>query len=304
MTPTAGAQARHRDAASVMSVASLELRARVVVEGLLRGLHKSPFHGFSVEFSEYRPYTAGDDVRYLDWRLYARTDRDYIKRFEDETNLRATLVADRSRSMAFGSSAWTKWEYAATLAAALGALFVGQGDAVGLLTFGDRIDEPVPARNRPGQLRKLLGALDAPATGLSSNLNAALAYLSDHVNRRGLIILLSDLLTPLTQVDRNLGALRAAGHELIVLQVLDPSELQFEFEGAARFLDMESGKDLTIDPARARGDYLCALDDHQTRLRQLCGRLGIDYQLCRTDQDPGLTLRDLLTRRAATRRRR
>jgi uncharacterized protein (DUF58 family) len=206
--------------------------------------------------------------------------------------------------MAFGSAAWTKWEYAATLAAALGALFVGQGDAVGLLTFGDRIDEPVPARNRPGQLRKLLGALDAPATGLSSDLNAVLSYVSDHVHRRGLIILLSDLLTPLSQVDRNLGALRAAGHEVIVLQVLDPAELNFEFAGAARFLDMESGKELAVDPARARADYLGALEKHQTELRELCGRLGIDYHLCPTDQDPGATLRDLLTRRAATRRRR
>lgn len=287
-----------------MSVASLELRARVVVEGLLRGLHKSPFHGFSVEFTEYRPYTSGDDVRFLDWRLYARTDRDYIKRFEDETNLRATLVADRSRSMAFGSVGWTKWEYAATLAAALGALFVGQGDAVGLVTFGDHIDEPVPARNRPGQLRKLLGALDAPATGRSSDLNAALAYLADHVHRRGLMILLSDFLTPLSQIDRNLGALRAAGHEVMVLQVLDPAELTFQFDGPARFLDMESGHARAMDPVRARAGYLRAFEDHQANLVRICGRLGIDHQLFQSDHDPGTSLRDLLSRRAATRRRR
>src|SRR5919205_403131 len=153
-----------------MKIRSLELRAKVVVEGFQRGLHRSPFHGFSVEFTEYRPYVPGDDVRFLDWRLYARSDRDYVKRFEDETNLRCHLVVDQSGSMAFGSIGWSKAAYAATLAATLAHFLDGQGDAVGLVSFAAAVREHLPARHRPGHLRRVLFALESAPAGASAAL--------------------------------------------------------------------------------------------------------------------------------------
>src|SRR5215207_1318831 len=164
------ASAKLIDPAALMTIRSLELRARVVVQGFWTGMHRSPYHGFSVEFTEYRQYTPGDDPRYLDWRLYARTDRYYIKRFEDETNLRCFLLVDNSKSMTFGSTGYTKAEYANTLAATLAYFLHQQGDAIGLLTFDEQIREYLPARHRPGHLRHLMLALEKPAVGMATDL--------------------------------------------------------------------------------------------------------------------------------------
>src|SRR5258706_3871889 len=185
------------DPQALMRIRNLEMRARVVVEGFWNGIHRSPYHGFSVEFTEYRQYSPGDDPRYMDWRVFARSDRYFIKKFEDETNLRCHLLADNSRSMAFGSLGYTKAKYAATLAATVAYFLYLQGDAVGLLTFDVPIREYLPARHRPGHLRSLMLALEKPAAGTATDLNAPLKRIADIVTKRGLLVLITDLLAPI-----------------------------------------------------------------------------------------------------------
>jgi uncharacterized protein (DUF58 family) len=271
------------DLEALMRIRSLELRARAVVEGLWRGLHRSPYHGFSVEFTEYRPYSPGDDVRFLDWRLYARTDRDYVKKYEDETNLRCQLVVDQSRSMSFGSGAASKAQYAATLAATLASFLFEQGDAVGVTTFAGGIGEHLPARNRAGHLRRLMGALERPAEGRQSAVGPTLEHLANLLRRRGMVVLISDLLVPPAECERPLAALRAAGHELLVLQVLDPAERTLPLGGPTRLRDLETDAVVDVDPAVSRAAYLQAMQAHQDRLQTTCGRLGIERHVLPTD---------------------
>ncbi len=220
------------DPHTLMRIKSLQLRAKVVVEGFYSGLHRSPYHGFSVEFSEYRQYSPGDDPRYLDWRLYARSDRYYIKRFEDETNLRCYLLVDLSRSMGYGSLEYTKVEYARTAAATLAYFLSTQRDAVGLVTFDERIAEYVPARYRPGHLHRLMLCLERAVAGTSTDLTAPLEQVAATVRKRGMVVLISDLLAPIERLQTNLGYLRSQGHEVVLLRVLDPAELEFTFDKA------------------------------------------------------------------------
>ncbi len=272
------------DPTALMRVKSLELRAKMVMEGFWKGLHRSPFHGFSVEFSEYRPYVRGDDPRFLDWKVMARTDRAYLKKFEDETNLRAHLLLDRSRSMAYGSGGYSKADYSATLAATLAYFLMGQQDAVGLTTFDRGINGHLPARHRPGQLRQILRLLETAPAGAGTNLGAALKGLQELIRKRSFLVLLSDLLAPLDELERQLGYLAAAGHEIAVFQFLDPRELDFDFAQPSYFLDKESGQDLFLDPAEARPAYLERLRAHLEAIRRFCARHHIAYRLVSTDE--------------------
>jgi len=264
------------DPQSLMAIRNLELRARGVVEGFWHGLHRSPYHGFSAEFTEYRQYVPGDDLRYLDWRVLARTDRHYLKKFEDETNLRCHLLVDQSRSMTYGSLSYTKAEYAATLAATLAYFLQLQGDAVGLLTFDEQVRDYLPARHRTGHLRRLMLQLERPAAGKATDLTAPLRHIVEIVRKRSLMILISDLLVPAEPLERNLTALTACGHEVVLFHLLDPAELAFEFNQAVTFRDLESGRDLFLDPARVRETYRTNLNAHLASLDAVCQRLGID----------------------------
>jgi uncharacterized protein (DUF58 family) len=288
---------------ALMSIQNLELRARVVVEGFWNGIHRSPYHGFSVEFTEYRQYTAGDDPRYLDWRVLARTDRYFIKKFEDETNLRCHLVADQSRSMTFGSVGYTKAQYAATLAATLAYFLYLQGDAVGLLTFDEAVRDFLPARHRTGHLRHLMLALEKPAGGQGTDLANPLKRTLEIIRKRSLVVVLSDFLAPVERLEPELTALAACGHEIVVLQILDPAELNFGFETATMFQDLESGRTLFIDPAAARKEYLRNLEAHTTGMRSLCQRLGIAFHRLGTDRPLELVLFDFLRERMQRSRR-
>jgi len=290
------------DPQALMSIRNLELRARVVVEGFWNGLHRSPYHGFSVEFTEYRQYSPGDDPRYMDWRVFARSDRYFIKKFEDETNLRCHLLADNSRSMAFGSLGYSKAKYAATLAATVAYFLYLQGDAVGLLTFDEQIREYLPARHRTGHLRHLMLALEQPVGGQTTDLAAPLKRIVEIVRKRGLIIILSDFLAPIERIEPDLIALAACGHEVVIFQVLDPAELQFNFESAAMFQDMESGRTLFIDPAAARKDYARNIEEHCATLRAVCQRLGIACHRLSTGRPLELALFDFLRERMQRRR--
>ena len=290
------------DPQTLMSIRNLELRARVVVEGFWSGIHRSPYHGFSVEFTEYRQYTAGDDLRYLDWRVFARSDRYFIKKFEDETNLRCHLLADQSRSMTFGSRGYTKAEYAATLAATLAYFLYLQGDAVGLLTFDEQIRDYLPARHRIGHLRNLMLALEKPASGRATDLAAPLKRIVEIVRKRGLVVLLSDFLAPVEHLEPDLISLTAGGHEVILFQLLDPAELAFSFDEAAVFQDVESERTLFIDPTAARKEYLRKLEAHTASLLATCQRLGITCLRINTGQPLELALFDFLRERMQRRR--
>src|SRR5581483_3593384 len=265
------------DPKALMAIRHLELRARVVVEGFWNGLHRSPYHGFSVEFTEYRQYTPGDDTRYLDWRVFARTDRYYLKKFEDETNLRCHLLVDQSRSMEYGSIGHSKSAYARTLAATLAWFLNGQGDAVGLFTFDERVRDYLPARHRHGHLRQLMLALEKETSGTDTRLDAPLRRVSELVRKRGLVVLISDLLAPVDQLESSLGRLAAAGHEVILFQVLDPNELAFDFHRAMLCRDVESGRDVYLDPETVRADYQRRFEEHSQAVEKICRRLGISF---------------------------
>ena len=280
-----------------MAIRSLELRARVVVEGFWNGLHRSPYHGFSVEFTEYRQYSPGDDTRYLDWRLYARSDRYYLKKFEDETNLRCHLLVDQSRSMSYGSLGYTKSDYARTLAATLAWFLNGQGDAVGLFTFAERVRDYLPARHRHGHLRQLMLALEKESEGSATDLGEPLRRVAELARKRGLIVLISDLLAPVDELERNLGRLTAAGHELVIFQVLDPNGLAFDFNRAMLFQDVESQKDIYLDPETVRAEYQRRLQSHGEGVEGICRKLGFAFHRVVTNAPMDIALFNFLQSR-------
>ncbi len=288
------------DPEALMRIRSLEMRAKVVVEGFFHGLHRSPFHGFSVEFSEYRQYSPGDDPRYLDWRLYARSDRFYVKRFEDETNLRCHLLVDLSRSMGYGSGSYSKGDYAKTLAATLAYFLWTQRDAVGVTTFDEGVVDYVPPRYRPGHLHRTMISLERALGGQSTDLGAPVEQIARIVTKRSLIVLISDLLAPIDQLDVQLGFLRSRGHEVVVMRVLDLAEQTFSFESPALFEDIETGKDLYVDPAVVRADYLERHGEHSAELERICAQLGIEMHTLITDQPIENALFDFLSGRIST----
>lgn len=301
--PTAATTTRPRgpefiDPAALMRIKSLQLRARVVVEGFDRGLHRSPYHGFSVEFSEYRQYTPGDDPRYLDWRLFARSDRYYIKKFEDETNLRCFLVVDGSRSMGYQSGPVGKWDYARTAAATVAYFLARQRDAVGLVTFEDCVVEYLPPRSRRGHLAQIMAALHREPAGKATDLVKPLEEVAGVTPRRSLFVLFSDLLVPVEAVRTAIGNLRAAGHDVIVMRVLDPEEERFTFATPAMFQDAESGREVFVDPRTASAEYRRRFAAHAAALRQTCTSVGADFETMTTERPLELTLFDLLRARA------
>ncbi len=282
------------DLATLLRIKNLNLRAKTVVEGFFHGLHRSPYHGFSAEFSEYRPYTPGDDPRWVDWRLFARSDRHYVKRFEDETNLRCYLVVDRSKSMGYGSAGFSKAEYAVTLAASLAYFLLRQHDAVGAMTFNSALGEFLPARNRPGHLYRLLASLEAPLEGTATDLVSPLERIAQLAPRRGLIVLVSDLLAPLENLQQRLGYLCSQGHDVIVFQTLDSAERDFTFHDVVTLFDLESGREVYVDAQAARKEYLRRFAEHNAQLEKLCNELGIRLFPCGTDRALEYCLFDFL----------
>jgi len=291
------------DPVALMRIKSMELRAKVIVEGFWKGIHRSPYHGFSVEFTEYRQYSPGDDPRHIDWRVYARSDRFYIKKFQDETNLRCHLLIDHSRSMGYGSGSYTKSQYAGTLAATLAYFLFTQGDAVGLATFDDQIRQYMPPRNRPGYLRRLLLTLEAHPGGSATNLGPPLKRVAEIITKRGLIVLISDLLTSLERLELDLNYLRASGHDVVIFHVLDPAELHFDFTAPALFQDIESGRNMYVDPTAAQKAYEHKLDHHLSAVKSTCQKLGIDYHLFATDRPFDLALLEFLQDRMRRRKK-
>lgn len=294
---SSGPQSNWIDPKTLMRIKNLELRAKVVVEGFFSGMHRSPFHGFSVEFSEYRQYSPGDDPRYIDWRLYARTDRHYIKRFEEETNLRCYLLVDRSRSMGYGPVDQTKSDYATTIAATLAYFLAKQRDAVGVMTFDDKVEQYVPARYRPGHLHRLMTTLESSLGGRSTDVTAPIDQIAQLARKRGLVVLISDLLAPIDALEKSLGYLRSHGHEVLVLRVLDRTELDLSIDEPLLMQDLESGRELYIDPEATRQQYRERFEEHARQIEESCQNLGIDLFQLVTDQPLELALYDFLQAR-------
>lgn len=273
------------DADTILRIKNLELRAKVIVEGFMSGLHRSPYHGFSVEFTDYREYSPGDDLRHLDWKLLARRDRKYIKRFEDETNLRCHLLVDLSRSMEFGTTAMSKSEYAKTVAASLAHFLALQCDATGVITFDDSIKDILPPKFRPGHLRRLMMCLEKSTGGTSTDLSRPLEQIASTVTKRGLIVLISDLLSPTEDLTRQLGYLRSMGHDIVLLRILDPTEINFSFESASMFQDLETGTEIYVDPQTIAADYRSQFSKHESVIKKFCNEQSIDFFQMTTD-DP------------------
>jgi uncharacterized protein (DUF58 family) len=275
---TSGRDVRFLDPAVIGRLGSMELKARTVVEGFLSGLHRSPYKGFSVEFAEYRQYLPGDDLSTLDWKVYARTDRHYVKKFEEETNLECHLLLDVSASMAYrGGAPLTKLEYGSVLAASLAYLMNRQRDASGLIEFDEKITARLPASARPGHLHAILLALEKIVPGARSNLGRPLHQLADALGKRSLAVLISDLLDEPERVVKGLKHLRFRGTDVIVFQLLDPHELQFPFTGASRFTDVESADEITAEAAAVRGDYLAAMGGLRALYEKELRGAGIDF---------------------------
>jgi len=285
------------DPAVVARLGTLELRARTIVEGFLTGLHRSPFKGFSVEFAEYRQYMPGDDLSTIDWKVYARSDRHYVKKFEAETNLNCHIMLDVSGSMGYGSRGLTKFDYAQCLAASLAYLMNRQRDGVGLTAFDEAIVGRLPASARTGHLRAMLLTLERLKLGQKTNVAKPMHQLAASIRKRGMVVLISDLLDDPERVIRGLKHFTFHGTDVVVFQVLDPHELEFPFERATRFTDMESEAEVTAVPALVRQHYIDAMQTLIARYRRELGGAGIDYHLLTTTDPLELALMQYLSTR-------
>lgn len=286
------------DPVALMRIRSLELRAKTVMEGLWKGLHRSPFHGFSVEFSEYRPYVRGDEPRHIDWKLAARSERYYVKKFEDETNLRCQMVVDGSSSMRYASGEVRKCDYAATLAATLASFLMKQGDAVGVTIFDAGVVEHVPPRNRPGHLRRLMHELEKPIPGSHSTaLDVSMDQVADLLRKKGMVCVFSDLLAPIDKLKSQLASMGTIGHDVILFHILDRREIDFKFDDNALFEDLESGGKRFVNPKAAREGYLERFQAHCAAVRLACDQAGVEYCWCPTDLPLDAALFEFLSRR-------
>jgi uncharacterized protein (DUF58 family) len=291
------ASPKYSDPEVLARIAGLLLRATRVVEGTVCGLHRSPFHGFNVEFAEYREYAPGDDLRQLDWRVLGRTDRFYIKQYEEESNLRATIVMDASASMGYGSGAMTKFDYAATLAASLATLLVEQQDPVGLALFDKEERSVLSPAATQSQLSQIIHRLESAKPDRETDLGSVLQTLGGKLKKRGMVIIISDLLTDLEKFYDGLSRLQYMGNEILVFQVLDKDEVDLPFNDLVLFRDIEGSEELFAEPWAFRKAYCKAMEDFIAGVKDTCGCRGVDHLLLRTDDDLALALSHYLHRR-------
>ncbi len=286
------------DPSVLAGLSNLELRARVAVEGFLSGLHKSPNRGFSVEFNDYRHYHPGDDMRHVDWRLYARSGKFYVKQYEDETNVRCVILLDASASMAYGSGAVSKLQYGVTLAAALAYFIMRQRDAVGLMVFDEEIREFIPPKCRQLHLLRILRALVKVENGGGTDVVKPLANLAMSLNRKSFVVLITDMLDDEARVIGTLRNLRAMGHDVITFQIMDHAELEFPFSEATEFIDMENNESFITSPTAIRKSYLEHLNHFLDECRGKCRGGGVDYCLMDTAKPLDQALSAYMLRRA------
>jgi uncharacterized protein (DUF58 family) len=288
---------------AISRISRLDLRARQVVEGFISGMHKSPFFGHSVEFVQHRDYTPGDDIRHLDWKVWSKTDRFYVKQYEAETNLRSMLLVDVSESMRYGRGPMTKYEYGCSIAASLAYLLLRQNDAVGCITFDSTLRQAVPARSQQNHLDAVLKAMDVSRPREKTNMETILRRVTDSLPGRGMVILISDLLTDRDSFFRGIDLLSHKRHDIIVFHVMDDDETEFPFQGTTKFLGMEALGDLVCNPRALRDGYLEALNEYLAEVRRGCARRGVEYALIRTGDYLDAVLAKFLSARMALRGR-
>lgn len=298
MSISENTQANFIDPRILAGIDNLELRARVAVEGFLSGLHRSPHRGFSVEFNDYRHYQRGDDLRHVDWKLYARSEKLYIKQYEDETNTRCMLALDTSASMAYASAGVSKLDYGISVASALAYFIMRQRDAIGLLTFDDRLRDFLPARCRQPHLMQLLRMLAQVKAGGHTDAARPLADLAATLSKKSLVLLISDLLQGEQETIATLRNLRAMGHDVIVLHVMDDAELNFNFDESSEFIDSESGEAFITTPASVREAYRENVNAFLADCKKQCQRAGVDYCLLNTAEPIDSALAAYLSKRA------
>lgn len=270
------------DPAVLGRISNLELLARTVVDGFLTGLHRSPYLGFSMDFAEHRPYMPGDDIRRIDWRLFARTDRHYIKLFEADTNANFSILLDLSASMSYGSHSLAKLDYARYLAACLAYFSNKQRDRVGMVTFDHEVVDYIPPSMK--HLDTILHTLDRAAAGRPGRLADPLLRITEMLGRKGILVIISDFYEDPDEVIRAIGPLRARGHDVIVFQILDPNELDFPFEESAGFEDLETQQQIPVIPGKLRDDYLTMMNAHLASLKKRFKDNRIDYALLDTSK--------------------
>lgn len=270
---------------AIARISRMELRARHIVEGFLSGMHRSPYFGQSVEFAQHREYAPGDDLRHLDWKVWARQDRYYVKQFEEETNLRATLLVDVSSSMRYGSGPLSKFDYAATAAVSLAYLAILQQDAVGCVAFDERVRSKIPLAAKKNHLASIIHALEVTAPANKTDVSDILAEVAESYPPRGMMILFSDLLTEREGLFKGLRQLRQRGHDVMVFHIMDDDELDFPFNGPTRFEGLESPDFLNCNPRALRDGYLAALGRFLDDVRRRLAEHTVDYALIRTS-DP------------------
>ncbi len=268
---------------TVSKLKGMELRARMVVEGFIAGLHKSPYHGFSVEFAEHRQYMPGDNIRSVDWKVFAKTDKFFIKQFEEETNLKGYLLLDCSASMAYQSGdRISKFDYAGLLSGALSYMMLRQRDAVGLVTYDQRIRKYIPPRSKSGHLHVLLNEISTQRPSNLTDVSVALHEMAERIKRRGLVVIMSDLLDEADKIISGLKHFRHNKHEVIVFHILDPRERDFAFGGEAAFKDMETGEELTTLPFQIKKDFAAQVKAFSEQIASACRQSDIDYHLIDT----------------------
>jgi len=287
---------------AIRRIGRLELRARHIVEGLLSGMHRSPYFGQSVEFLQHRQYAPGDDLRHVDWKVWAKQDRLYVKQFEEDTNLRCTLLVDVSASMQYGTGPLNKYEYAATVATSLAYLLLKQHDSVSCIAFDESIRTRTPLRSTQKHLQSIVSALDASDPQNKTDVGSILSEVAEVSPRRGMITVISDMLGDVDATLRGLRLLRQRGHDVMVLHVMDDDELDFPFDGPTRFEGLELPQHLTCNPRALRDGYMAALDRFLSALRHGCARNAVDYALIRTSEPLDAALAAFLCRRVAAER--
>ena len=290
---------KYFDPQTLAKLAGLDLKARLIVEGYLTGLHKSPYSGFSVEFAEHREYSPGDDVRYVDWKVFGKTDRFYLKRFEEETNFACHILLDESESMSYRSrgAAVSKLEYAQYVAAALAHLVIRQQDAVGLATFNTTVTRFLGPSSQPAHLKQLVHVMEQTTAAGETALGPIFHDLAERIRKRGLVIILSDLFDDVGTLLSGLKHFRHRRHDVSVMQVIDPAEQDFPFEDPTRFRGLEGLPEQNAEPRALRRAYQAEFESFLRQVRGMCGDLQMDYVLLRTDKPLDVPLRSFLTRR-------
>ena len=286
----------------VRRLGRLEIRARYIVEGMLSGMHRSPYFGQSIEFREHREYAIGDDLRHVDWKVWGKQDRLYVKRYEEDTNLRCTLVVDGSASMSYGSGPLDKRDYATTTAAAFAYLLLKQHDSVGCMVFDEKVRQEVPLRTQRTHLSRIIAALESSEPRDKTSLGTVLRRVAQANTKRGMIVLISDLLGDVDELKAGLSVLRQRGHDIVVIHVLDDEEIDFSFRGPVRFEGLEGEDRLDCNPRALRKGYLEAMENFLAQVRRTCSSNAVDYQLVRTSDPLDVALTAVITRRMLAQR--